>query len=100
MRPALRPALLSDGTYSLKLEQYNGTRQVGLTQLGVADYNFGYTVPLNTWVHLAFVGTGAQTLLYANGILQGTLTVSIPLPRAYLGVAYSSSSGRFIDYLL
>ena len=31
--------MIADGTYSLKLEQYNGTRQVGFTQLGVGDYN-------------------------------------------------------------
>jgi hypothetical protein len=98
--PGTSAALISDGTYSLKLEQYNGTRQVGFTQIGVGDYTFGYTAPLNTWVHLAFVGNGAQTLLYTNGNLQGTLAVSIPLPRTYIGVGYSSSSARFIDYML
>jgi len=98
--PGTSAALIADGIYSLKLEQYNGTRQVGMTQLGMGDYNFGYTVPQNTWVHLAFVGNGAQTLLYTNGVLQSSQAVSIPLPRTYLGVAYSSSSARFIDYML
>lgn len=92
-------ALMSDGTYALKLEQYNGTRQVGLSQMSVADSTFGYTVPTNTWVHLAFVGTGSQTLLFANGVLQGTLNVSIPLPRGFMGVT-SVSAGRVVDYML
>ncbi|HEV2208669.1 MAG TPA: GH25 family lysozyme [Verrucomicrobiae bacterium] len=98
--PGTSAALLSDGTYSLKLEQYNGTRKVGLTQLGVGDYTFNYTAPAGAWTHLAFVGTGSQTLLYANGVLQGGLTNSVPLPRGYIGATYVASGGRFVDYLL
>jgi len=98
--PGSSAALLSDGTYTLKLEQYNGTRYVGVTQLGVGDYNFGYATPLGAWVHLGLVGTGSETLLYTNGVLQGSLAVSIPLPRTYLGAGYSSSSSRFLDYML
>jgi hypothetical protein len=98
--PGSSAALLSDGTYALKLEQHNGTRCVGITQLGVGDYSFGHVTPAGVWVHLAFVGTSTQTLLYTNGVLQGTLAVSIPLPRTYLGAGYSNSSSRFVDYML
>lgn len=98
--PGSSAALMSDGTYSLKLEQYNGTRKVGLTQLGVGDYTFNYTVPAGIWTHLALVGTGSQTLLYANGVLQGSLTNIVPLPRAYFGATYVASGARFVDYLL
>lgn len=98
--PGASAALLSDGTYSIKLEQYNGTRQVGITHYGVGDYNFGYTVQAGTWVHLALVGTGSQTLLYANGTLQGTIAQNVPLPRSYIGVGYLASSSLFTDYML
>src|SRR5262249_24766481 len=98
--PGPGAALTGDGTGELKLEQYNGSRQVGFTKFGVADYDFGYTVPLNTWTHLAFVASGSQMQLYANGALVGTITTNIPLPRAYLGVGYVSSASKFVDYLL
>ncbi|HWX19178.1 MAG TPA: GH25 family lysozyme [Candidatus Binatia bacterium] len=97
--PGSSAALMSDGTYSLKLEQYNATRKVGVTQLGVGDYAFNYSAPAGTWVHLAFVGTGSQTLLYANGVLQGA-TNSVPLPRGYIGANYVTSGSRIVDYML
>jgi GH25 family lysozyme M1 (1,4-beta-N-acetylmuramidase) len=98
--PGTGAALMGDGTYELKLEQYNGTRQVGLTQFGVGDYNFGYTVPTGAWTHLAFVGTNAGTSLYVNGVLQSTLPNSLPLPRGYIGAGYAASSAKFVDYML
>ena len=91
---------MGDGTYELKLEQYNGTRQVGLTQFGVGDFNFGYIVPANTWTHLAFVGTSTGTSLYVNGALQSTLTNTLPLPRGYIGAGWVTSSSKFVDYML
>ncbi len=97
--PGTAAALMSDGTYSLKLEQYNGTRQVGITQLGVGDYVYNYTVPVNTWVHLAFVNNGSQTLLYANGVSQGGIA-AVPLPRSYIGATYVGSNGKFVDFML
>ncbi len=92
--------LLSDGAYSLKLEQYNLTRQVGLTVFGVGDYTFGYATPLSTWTHLVFVGTSTGTTLYANGTQVGSLTNSIPLPRKYFGADYVTSTGNLLDYIL
>lgn len=98
--PGTGAALAGDGSYELKLEQYNGTHQVGFTAFGVGDYNFGYTVPQNTWTHLAFVASGTQMQLYANGSLVGTIPTNIPLPRAYFGAGYVTSSAKFVDYLL
>ena len=98
--PGTAAALSGDGTVELKLEQYNGTRQVGFTKFGVADYNFGYTVPTNTWTHLGFVASGTQMQLYANGALVGTISTNIPLPRAYIGAGYVSSNGKIVDYTL
>lgn len=98
--PGTGAALSGDGAVELKLEQYNGTHQVGFTRFGVADYNFGYAVPQNTWTHLAFVASGTQMQLYANGALVGTITTNIPLPRAYFGAGYVNSNGNIVDYLL
>jgi GH25 family lysozyme M1 (1,4-beta-N-acetylmuramidase) len=105
--PGTAAALSGDGNYELKLEQYsNGTNthQVGFTIFGVNDYNFGYTVPLNTWTHIAFVATGtggsAQMQLYANGSLVGTITTNITCPRAYFGAGYVNSNGHIVDYML
>jgi len=92
--------LLSDGTRSIKLEQYNGTHQVGLTVFGVGDYNFGYSTPLGTWTHLVLVGTSTGTSLYANGTLVGSLTNSMPLPRNHFGGDYLTSTGTVLDYML
>jgi len=99
--PQTSAGLLEDGTYSLKLEQYNGTREVGLSVLSVGDYIFSpaYTVPAGTWTHLAFVGTSAGTSLYVNGALKGSLTNSIPLPRSYIGAGYISASSKYIDFM-
>jgi GH25 family lysozyme M1 (1,4-beta-N-acetylmuramidase) len=97
--PGTAAALMSDGTYSLKLEQYKNTRKVGVTQLSVGDYAFNYTAPAGVWTHLAFVNNGSQTLLYANGAYIGA-TNAIPLPRAYIGATYVASGGYIVDYML
>ena len=98
--PGSGAALMGDGSYELKLEQYNGTRQVGITRFGVVDSSFGYIVPAGVWTHLAFVGTGTGTALYVNGALQNTLTNIVPLPRGYFGAGYVASSAKFVDYML
>jgi GH25 family lysozyme M1 (1,4-beta-N-acetylmuramidase) len=99
-------ALLSDGTYTLKLEQYNNTHEVGITQAGVKDWvftNSSYTVPLNTWTHLAFVGIGSGTsgtiTLYVNGAKEGLLNTNLALGRTTLGATYATGTG-YVDYML
>ncbi|MGA2174328.1 MAG: GH25 family lysozyme [Verrucomicrobiota bacterium] len=103
--PQTSAALLSDGTYTLKLEQWSKTHQVGMTQSSVADWiftNSNYTVPLQTWTHLAFVasgsGAGGLTTLYVNGAQEGILNTTIPLGRTTLGATYVSSTD-YVDYL-
>src|ERR1017187_6757086 len=98
--PGTGAALTGDGTYELKLEQYNRTRKMGITKIGTGDYAFNYIAPAGTWVHLTFVGTGTGTELYVNGVLQDTLANNIPLPIAYLGAGYVRSSSRFVDFML
>jgi len=92
--------ILSDGANALKLEQYNLTRQVGLTQFGIGDFTFGYATTAGTWTHLVFVGTSTGTSLYANGTFVKTLTNSIPLPRQYMGADYVTSTGNLLDFAL
>src|ERR1700744_5481300 len=90
---------MCDGTYALKIEQYNGTREVGISWSENGDYLFSpaYTLPLNTWTHLAYVATSSGVTLYANGVQEGTVTVSsFELPRAYIGVdTFSGSPSDF-----
>ncbi len=81
--------LMSDtSTNVLRLEQYNNTREVGITVQGVNDYTFpsAYSVPQNTWTHLAFVDNSSQVQLYTNGVSNSALPLSFPLPRAYFGM--------------
>jgi GH25 family lysozyme M1 (1,4-beta-N-acetylmuramidase) len=106
--PQTSAALLSDGTYTLKLEQYSDTHDVGMTQLSVEDWIFTnssgakYSVPLQTWTHLAFVASGsgasALTTLYANGAQQGILNTNLPLGRLTMGATDVSGTG-YVDYL-
>lgn len=74
---------------SLKIEQYPTTRKVGITKYGPGGYDliYNYTAPTNTWVHLSFVGTATETMLFVNGLFQDSLPVSQPLCRNSLGSA-------------
>lgn len=99
--PQTSAALLEDGTYAIKLEQYQNTHKVGISQLTYADSTFNYTAPTNTWVHLAFVTTSTSVTLYANGVSQGSIaTNSFPLPRKFIGAGYITSSAKVVDYML
>jgi parallel beta-helix repeat protein len=89
-------AILLGGTNTmLKLEQWQYTRRVGFTQLGVADYLFNYTAPTGTWVHLAFVGS-TDTKLYVNGALQDVNLATISLPLGQIG---GDMAGRYNNHL-
>jgi GH25 family lysozyme M1 (1,4-beta-N-acetylmuramidase) len=94
-------ALAGDSTYALKVEQWSNTDEVGISHSGVADYLFSpaYTVPLNTWTHLAFVANSSTVTLYANGVQKGTVSASnFELPRAFFGVDTFASVPT--DYIL
>jgi hypothetical protein len=98
--PQTSAALVSDGTNTLKLEQYNDTHNVGMSQLSVEDWSFNpvYSVPVNTWTHLAFVASGSTTTLYVNGVEKGTISATIPLGRKTMGVTLVTGTG-YVDYL-
>lgn len=78
-------ALLTGPNTSVKVQQWNGTGDVGITQRGVADYESSYAVPLNTWTYLTLSDNGTTTTVYANGRAVGTIDASIALDRADIG---------------
>ena len=59
--------LVSSSESEIKLDQWNKTGKVGITEAGVADYTFDYSAPKGEWVHLTFVGDSNGTTLYVNG---------------------------------
>lgn len=71
----------------LKMEQWGSSHKVGFTRPGVADYSFNYSVPLNTWTHLALVSDGAAgvTTLYVNGASVDSVAATIELPVGTIG---------------
>ena len=78
--------LLNGGQGEIKLEQYPNTHKVGITKFRVADETFDYSVPVDTWTHLAFVSDGTtSTSLYANGELVDTVNLAIPCPLETIG---------------
>ena len=86
---------------ALKLEQFGTAgRRVGFTRFGVADYAFNYSAPVNTWTHLAFVGTSGSTTLYVNGLASGTIAAGIPLPMQRLGDPTGDRLKGLVDELL
>jgi hypothetical protein len=89
-------SVLGDTNTSLKLEQFKTARLVGFTDFHVADYHFNYGCPAGLWTHLVWVGTTTNTSLYANGILVGSLTNTINLPRGQIGADF----GGKIDHTL
>lgn len=96
--------LLGDKLYALKVEQYSNTDDVGISHSGVADSLFSpaYSVPLNKWTHLAFVGTSTAVTLYTNGVQEGTVSVSgFLLPRQYIGAdQFSTITNVLSDYAM
>ena len=106
--PGTSAALMGDSTYALKLEQYNGTREIGLTESQVADYYFKIGVPQNQWTHVALVDSGSQLSLYTNGVFASSTLYSnsvaivtpsgIPLPRACIGA--DELNGSQTDFML
>ncbi|HEV2345422.1 MAG TPA: family 20 glycosylhydrolase [Actinocrinis sp.] len=77
--------LLSSSTMALKVQQWNGTGELGATKYGTADYAISYKAPLNTWTYVTWVDDGATITIYANGQSVGTISASMPLGRAWIG---------------
>lgn len=85
--------LLGSEHFALKLEQFEGQHNLGLTAYGVGDFHFDYVTTLHAWVHLVWVGETDTTRLYVNGQLQQSLPIGIDLPLRWLG-----NSGGWTDF--
>jgi hypothetical protein len=68
---------------------------------GSASFPVSYTLPLNTWSHLAFVASAGQTIVYVNGITAGTIPAdfsgSIANQPVTIGAAQNTVSGAAIQ---
>ena len=69
----------------LKLDQWPSTKKVGLTVWGVVDATFDVQAPLQTWMHLAFVGSSTGVELYADGLYADSVPHVIRAPTGSLG---------------
>ncbi|PYI53444.1 hypothetical protein DLM86_16860 [Paenibacillus flagellatus] len=99
--PNAAAILMESAAASLRLEQEGGANKAGFTLYGTADYTFDYTVPLQTWTHLAYVSDGAGMKLYADGTLVGSVpNAAVPLPMRSLGAAFHSMKGRLDEVRL
>ena len=92
--------LISGASYALKLEQYNATNRVGFSQYTVNDWVLGYTSPLNSWVHLAFVDNGSGVSVYANGVLVAVNSTNTSLNATALGLDNYSTYTDYLDATL
>lgn len=76
----------SGGVTGIRLEQYDSTNEVGITEGGVEDYSFGYIMTNQVWQHMAVVCNGTNTVLYINGEQAGsTINATINAPMGFLG---------------
>ena len=82
---------------AIKLEQWPNIKKLGITRFGEVDASFDYSAPIGDWVHLAFVGTEAETSLYVDGQLEDRLAVSIPAPSFGLSAEDDEAMRASID---
>lgn len=94
-------ALQDSGSYSVRVEQWNASGRIGLTQYGFADHTFStigslsQIVPLDEWTHLVFRrDASGNTQAFINGIMVGTLGMAIPLPMNRIG-SHNGSDDQF-----
>ena len=64
----------------LRLEQYQGSHQVGFTNYGSGNWYWDYLTPIDEWVHLVFIGTDTEATLYVDAVLIGTLSEAASEP--------------------
>ena len=84
---------LAGSGVKLNLETYSGTHKVGYSKDG--DKTFDYTLPLNTWAHVAYVYNNGSLSLFVNGVQAGAAqTVTMAMPLNSIGLASESFVGE------
>ena len=87
-------ALHDSDTTSIRLAGWTALGEAGFTLYGVADYRFtpeaGLTlndliIQPDVWIHMVFRNNGSGTQLFFDGVLVGTSTDMIDLPRLRIG---------------
>jgi hypothetical protein len=76
--------------------------QINAYQTNVATYTFTYTVPNNSWNHIAFVRTGGNLICYVNGTSIGSQANSanfISSSTVQIGRNAGSGGSQWIGYI-
>jgi len=69
-------------------------------QTGASGITTSFTVPKNTWTHLAFVNNSGSYTVYANGVSVGSGTNTVTPQNTYLTVgAFQSGAEYFQGYI-
>ena len=80
--------LMDSDAYSLRLEQWSDTEEVGYSEHGVEDRTWGYKAPTNEWTHLAFLGDSGDPgsmRLVVNGTYYGHNDGNLACPMQTIG---------------
>lgn len=86
--------IFSGSTGELHLSHPGTGNKVGFSGSVGTGFNWDYSIPLDTWVHLVFVREDdSTTTLYADGVSQGNVAGWIDLPLATLGAVTVTTSG-------
>ncbi|MFC5402673.1 glycoside hydrolase domain-containing protein [Cohnella soli] len=89
--------LMGSPTTAIKLEQWNNTKKVGITRMGLSDFTFNYEAPVGKWGNLTFTANEKGTSLYVNGQFQETINQVIDLPMDTIG--YKRDGATNFDFL-
>ena len=77
--------------------QVQDTAYLGMQDVDGVACHFNYTVPLDTWAHLAVSTTDTTSTLYVDGVAQAKTCSSMPLPLGFIGVGGNVFRGHLDD---